>query len=229
MSFLEFLDQELQEMLSVGMRKGSWNGFRTQVNILKQYADENGNFDYQDVDWNFRWKLIDWLSEKNMQLSYGNRALKVLRYFLERARKKKLHNNSAYQGSGWMVAETKARGHKVYLNPKELQLLSELELNGIQAKVRDLFLIGAATGQRFSDYSKYVSDDFYTTSTGIPLLTVISQKTHMPAKIPLNIFPWLIPILERHQYSSPKVSMQKVNMWIKEICKEAGFTQKVMK
>lgn len=227
--FLTFLDTELEEMKDTGMKKDTLRGFKLHANLLKEFAKENGTFTYEDVDWAFRLKLIDWMTNREMQLGYGNKLLKVLRMFLERARKKKIHTHTDYQGRGWMVTETKARGHKVYFNPKELQVLADLKLTGIQNKVRDLFLIGAGTGQRFSDYSKYVSDDFYTTEQGVSLLSVISQKTLMPAKIPLNIFPWLIPILEKHHYASPKVSMQKTNMWIKEICKEAGFTNKVLK
>ena len=92
-----------------------------------------------------------------------------------------------------------------------------------------LFLIGAGTGQRFSDYSKYEPDNFYRTLNGIPLLSVISQKTSTAVKIPLNIFPWLIPVLEKHNYRSPKISMQKFNDWIKIVCKEAGFNEPVLK
>ena len=63
----------------------------------------------------------------------------------------------------------------------------------------------------------------------LPLLSVISQKTEIPAKIPLNIFPWLIPTLEKHDYSSPKMSMQKFNETIKVICQKAKIDEKILK
>ncbi|MEM1327777.1 MAG: phage integrase SAM-like domain-containing protein, partial [Bacteroidota bacterium] len=227
--FLAFLDTEIAEMKATKMNPDTLRTFRLHVNILKKFAKEEGSFTYEDVDWVFRLKLIDWLAKRDIQLSYGNKTLKVLRMFLERARKKKIHANTDYEGRGWLISKTKAKGQVIFLTLDELQTLADLKLNGTAEKARDLFLIGAGTGQRFSDYSKYEPHHFYISDQNIPILSVVSQKTHTPAKIPLNIFPWLIPILERHQYSSPKVSMQKVNMWIKEICKEAGFTQKVMK
>lgn len=179
------------------------------------------------MDWNFRLELIDWLSERNDKLAYGNKTLSVLRQFLERARRKKLHTNIDYQGAGWMVPKKKAVGEKVILMPEELKILADLRLFDFADKVRDLFLIGAATGQRFSDYSRYTPNNFYKTINNIPILSVISQKTDTPAKIPLNIFPWLLPILEKHNYASPKMSMQKFNETIKDICKKAKLDSQV--
>ena len=226
-SFLEFLDLELTDMKKQGMKRGSWAAFQRHANILKKFAEEIRSFDYDDVDWNFRLELIDWLANRNDKLAYGNKTLSVLRQFLERARRKKLHSNTDYQGSGWMVPKKKAVGQKVILTPDELQKIANLNLSGFADKVRDLFLIGAGTGQRYSDYSRYTPDNFYVTINNIPILSLISQKTETPAKVPLNIFPWLIPILEKHNYSSPKMSMQKFNVTIKEICKKAKLNDKV--
>ena len=47
-----------------------------------------GEFTYEDVDWNFRLTMIDWLAERKVKLSYGNKTLDFLRRFLERARRK---------------------------------------------------------------------------------------------------------------------------------------------
>ncbi len=191
--FLEFLDLELEEMKrDVGIRKNSIKPYKMHAEILKRFAREVRPFNYEDVDWNFRLELIDWLAGRNCKLAYGNKTLSVLRQFLERARKKKLHTNVLYQGTGWMVAKKKAVGEKVILNSEELQRLADLKLFDFADKVRDLFLIGAGTGQRFSDYSRYSFNNFYKTINGIPILSIISQKTDTPAKIPLNIFSWLI-------------------------------------
>jgi len=226
-TFLEFLDLELEAMKGHGMKMGSRRSFERHTKLLKKFAKEVKPFDYDDVDWNFRLDLIDWLSTRNIKLCYGNKTLSVLRQFMERARRKKLHSNVQYQGTGWMVPQKRAVGEMVTLTPEELQILADLKLFDFADKVRDLFLIGAGTGQRFSDYSCYTPDNFYKTVNNIPILSMISQKTETPAKVPLNIFPWLIPILEKHEYASPQMSMQKFNITIKDICKKAKLTDKV--
>ena len=43
----------------------------------------------------------------------------------------------------------------LYIAPKEeLEALYDMELTGLEEKVRDVFLIGCYTAQRFSDYSR---------------------------------------------------------------------------
>jgi len=227
-SFFEFVDQELKDMRAHGMRKMSVVPYRMHTDILKNFAREKGYFSFEDVDWNFRLRLIDWLSARNVQLSYGNKTLSILRQFMERGRRKELHSNIKCQGSGWMVSQKKAASAPVTLNPEELQALANLKLTGHFKKVRDLFLIGAGTGQRFSDYSHYTPDNFYRTTSGVPILSVIAQKTDIPAKIPLNIFPWLLPILEEYGYTAPKISMQKFNEGLKPLCKSAGFEEQIL-
>lgn len=233
LTFLEFIDQEIEEMIATNMKRGSWKVFKGHARILKEFAKEafpkSKSFDYEDVDWNFRLKLIDWLAGRNFQLAYGNKTLKVLRQFLERARRKKLHSNTDYHGVGWVITQKKAIGQKVVLDNLELEQLAKMKLKGHLAKVRDILLIGAGTGQRYSDFSRYTPDNFYQTINNIPILSIISTKTDTPAKIPLNIFPWLLPVLEQYEYSTPKMSMQKFNDGIKELCKQAGFDQKILK
>ena len=185
-TFLQFLDMEIAEMRAANMNKGSIKMFKNHVEIIKRFAKQKGKFNYGDVDWNLRLKLIDWLTANNVQLAYGNKTLGVLRQFMERARRKKLHSNTQYYGTGWRIPQKKAKGQYVVLNPEELQLIADLKLCGFNQKVRDLFLIGAGTGQRFSDYSKYTPDNFYRTINNVPILSIISQKTDTPAKVPLK-------------------------------------------
>ena len=232
-NFFEFIDQEIAEMKATNMKQGSLKVFKVHAAIIKEFAAEaypkRKVFDYEDVDWNFRLKLIDWLTERNVQLAYGNKTLKMLRQFLERARRKKLHSNTDYHGVGWTVTRKKAEGQKVILTNEELQHLANLDLSGHLGKVRDICLIGAGTGQRYSDFCRYSPDNFYRTINNIPILSLISTKTETPAKIPLNIFPWLIPVLEKHGYTTPRMSMQKFNDGIKVVCKQAGFEEKILK
>lgn len=228
LSFFSFVEQELKEMQVQGMRESSFGPFKLHTDILRTFAKEEGDFSFDDVDWDFRLRLIDWLATRNVQLAYGNKTLSILRQFMERARRKKLHTNIKCHGMGWMVTEKKAASAPVTLNLDELQTLAELKLTGYYKKVRDLFLIGAGTGQRFSDYSQYTPAHFYRTASGVPILSLIAQKTDIPAKVPLNIFPWLLPILEEYNFSAPNLSMQKLNEGLKPLCKDAGFDEQIL-
>lgn len=228
LSFFDFVDQEIKGMEGQGIRPNSVIPYKLHADILRRFAAEEGGFTFDDVDWNFRLRLIDWLSARNAQLAYGNKTLSILRQFMERARRKELHTNNKYQGTGWRITQKKASSIPVTLSLEELQRLADWKLKGYMKKVRDLFLIGAGTGQRFSDYSCYTPAQFYTTAGGVPILSVIAQKTDVPAKIPLTLFPWLLPILEEYDYRTPTLSMQKLNEGLKTLCRDAGFTEEVL-
>ena len=229
-SFFKFIEEELQEMKG-HMSKASLKPFQLHARILKEFAVYYGGkklFTYEDVDWELRLKLIDWLTKRNVQLGYGNKTLKILKQFLERARRKKLHSNIDYQGKGWTIPRKKAKGQIVTLNVEELNILAQMNLSGHLAKVRDICLIGAGTGQRYSDFSIYAPESFYISIKGIPLLSMISNKTDTPTKVPLNIFPWLIPTLEKHDYTTPKMDMQQFNYGLKELAELAGFDNRIL-
>ncbi|MBK8194575.1 MAG: phage integrase SAM-like domain-containing protein [Lewinellaceae bacterium] len=145
LTFFRFVEQELKEMrpqdAGILLRR-----LHTPRRYSAGFAREKGSFSFDDVDWNFRLRLIDWLTARGVQLGYGNKTLSILRQFMERARRKKLHANTKYQGSGWLVPQKKALSAPVSLNPAELQALADLKLTGYLKKVLDLFLIGAGTG-----------------------------------------------------------------------------------
>ena len=143
------------------------------------------------------------------------------------------NNPVLYEINTWVwLAELSRRAseHVTLANvpEEELDRLAQLKLRGFLEKVRDLLLIGAGTGQRFGDFSQLRPEHFYRTISGIPLLSIITQKTGTPAKIPLNIFPWLIPTLEKYDYHAPTISMQKFNKGLKVLCQEAGIDDKVL-
>ena len=230
-TFFQFLDQELAEMKATNMKWNSYKVYQNHARLYKEFGKDKfrkKSFNYEDVDWNFRLKLIDWLTDKNVQLAYGNKNLKILKQFLELARRKKYHTNTDYLGSGWVVSKKKAVGQKVILNNDELQYLANMELPNYLDKVRDILLIGAGTGQRYSDFSRYTPNHFYKTINNVPILSLISKKTETPAKIPLNLFPWLIPVLEKRDYQTPKMHMQHFNDAIKKICEQAGFDEQIL-
>ncbi len=225
---LEFIDLEMAEMEASGMKSDTLRMFRLHTRLIKKFAEEKGGFSYGNMNWDLRLKLIDWLSARNIQVSYGNKTIDTLKQFVERARRKGHHSFVGHQGSGWRVKPLKAEGPKIVLSVNELELFASLEIGGFLEKVRDLLLIGAGTGQRFSDFSRLRPEHFYRTMSGIPLLSLISKKTATPVKVPLNIFPWLLPTLEKYEYTSPKLSMQKFNEGLKVLSQQAELNERML-
>ena len=88
-----------------------------------------------------------------------------------------------------------------HLTKKELKLLEEVDLNKADDSARDLFLIGAYTGQRFSDYSIFEKADISSKGDAI---VKKAKKTNTISYIPLH--PKLKALLDKYEWRLPKIS-----------------------
>ena len=86
-------------------------------------------------------------------------------------------------------------------------------------QVRDVFVLATLVGQRFSDMIAIDSDCFYT-DMGVLNCRLTQQKTKTDVVIPITE-DIAVEICEKYDYNLPKVSIQKFNVLIKEICRRA--------
>lgn len=173
----------------------------------------------------------------NLADTYVNKLLVTLRSVARQANDRGIYANAPILK---VKIEVKARkADNIYLTDSELLRLFNLELeHGSRlGKVRDAFLIGALTGLRFSDYIHIRPESFQDIQHGakvVRCLVTTTQKTKTKVTIPI-VHPVLLAILERNGWSSPKwgsmadeaISNQKLNQYLKEIGKLAGFTQNI--
>ena len=118
-----------------------------------------------------------------------------------------------------IIVSTRDADH-VSLSAVQVQLLATLKLNETLNKYRDLFLIGVYSGQRFSDYTVFKKSDVMNGR-----IEKRAEKTDYKSYIP--IAKKLKELLNKWNWELPKVSNQKFNKNIKEICKIAGFDNDV--
>lgn len=119
----------------------------------------------------------------------------------------------------------------VYLTPEELARLENLPLekNSIDERVRDIFLVGCYTGQRFSDYSNIGVKDLVSIEMGgkaYPALKILQKKTGRTVLIPV-IAAGLMEILQKWGGALPSVSLSCLNFHLKNLCLAAGITAAV--
>ncbi|MGY0039643.1 phage integrase SAM-like domain-containing protein [Pedobacter sp. NJ-S-72] len=129
--------------------------YTTTLRLLKVFAKDEGLFDFKDIniDWYFR--FTDWCNaNKNYNPSTIGKHIKVLKTWLRKAEEEGLHSSTFYKHRDFRkpayLSET------IYLNKEELKLIYDLDLSRrIELdRIRDLFLIGAWTGLRFSDFNR---------------------------------------------------------------------------
>lgn len=111
----------------------------------------------------------------------------------------------------------------IHLTTDEIKSIEELKsLRPSQERVRDLFLIGVYSGQRFSDYSVFEKSDLQG-----DIIIKRSEKTERDSFIPLHNK--LSNLLEKYEWKLPVISGQKFNPHIKEICRIAKIVNEVKK
>ena len=227
---LRFIDYYTElRRTDTNSQRGTWKVLKTCGEHIKQYATEhhNGKLDYKDIDWNFRHGFEQWLyrAPREHSNNYAGRVLQILKQFMNEAAERGYHKNDIYKRKGWNIK--KERFAKQVLSFDELERINELDFsdNPRLDKVRDLFLIGAFSGLRFSDFTR-ITPEHIVTEEGAELIELFSKKTNTQVVIPL--LPVLQTKLEKYEYNPPKISAQKFNDYIKEVCELAGIDSEVI-
>lgn len=137
-------------------------------------------------------------------------------------------DNNIQNSKGFVTHRASSVFKKVYLTEDEISGLAALDLTESPSslqKVRDVFLIGCWTGQRFSDYSGISMDEMEEiTIDGIAYkaLRMIQKKTDRTVIVPV-LDKRLLDIIEHWGGRTPKVSVSVMNSKIKQLCRMAGI------
>lgn len=227
---LKFIDYYIEmRKNAANAKRGTWKVYASAAGHVKQYIKERhgGQLDYKDIDWNFRHDFEQWLysAPRGHATNHAAKIVSTLGLFLREAWERDYHKNDIYKRRGWNIK--KERFAKQVLSFEELDLLNELDFsdNARLDKVRDLFLIGAFSGLRFSDFTR-ITPQHIIEEDGAQLIELFSKKTNTQVVIPL--LPILQNKLDKYDYHPPKISAQKFNDYIKEVCELAGIDKEVI-
>lgn len=140
-----------------------WESFRL---ILERFHKKHP-FTWESIDQRLVDKLLFMMEKEDYMPKSINKYLVCFRAMVGCAHKARFHNNSVAEKcfSKIRVRESD-KAKEIYLNDAELQALYEMSLEGLDAQVRDVFLVGCYTCQRYSDYSALTANNFTTTARG---------------------------------------------------------------
>lgn len=217
----------------------NYKGFESQFNEyqgayteqrLKELNEKNEKprpikrVNFEDITIDFYNDFLSFFNEKKYSPNTTGRHIKHLKVLMRLAKEEGLHNNTEFQRKSFEAMSLPV--DNVYLNEKELRTIFELDLSESKHLeiARNVFLCGCYTAQRFSDYSR-ISKDHIKTYSGKPVIEIIQQKTGERCIIPIRRE--LNDILQKYDYNLPRTHEQKVNRYIKEVCKMAKITGKV--
>lgn len=112
---------------------------------------------------------------------------------------------------------------QIYLKEKEVARLYYYDgLTKKQEEIRDLFIVGCMTGQRYSDYSRLTKDNIIDNS-----IHVLQKKTRNKAVVPMTDY--VREIFAKYKGNLPQARcIQYFNKAIKVICQKAGLCETIV-
>lgn len=196
----------------------NYKGFKTQFENFEKKTSKNYTWD--EIDLKFYKKFVAFFNDKDYKKNTIGRHIKNLKVIMDAARVEGLHNNLKYREKGFKTL--KAETTEIFLTEDEIKKINNLDLskNVRLEKIRDVFILGCLTGQRFSDVlrisERNIKDDF---------IILTQKKTKQQAFIPLTVD--IKSILEKYNFRVPTVYEQKVNYEIKDICKDLEINESI--
>ena len=198
----------------------AWKQFKR---IFIEFYDKNP-FTWEEIDKSTINKFMSYLEKCKYMKKTRNKYLTTLRQVIGDAEKVNLHTNHiAKELIKKPQVKESDKSKEIYLTKDEIEELYNMELDGLEERVRDLFLIGCYTAQRFSDFSKIKEDCIGTTAKGIRVIRMEQKKTEATVVIPI-MDSKLEVLLKKYDYNVPPITDQVMNRTIKKIAERLSET-----
>lgn len=225
---VEYIERYLLEMKS-GKRltdnkkqyqHGTTKNYNTFKNILGQYeGEQKAKLTFEQITIDFYDDFTQYMTRKNFTPSTIGRHIKHLKTIMRAAMEEGLHKNSEFQRRRFKAPSNTTVD--IYLTEQEVRKIYNLELTGTDEIIRDVFLIGCYTAQRYSDYTTLKPENVSGN-----IIHLYQQKTGAEVNIPIR--PELRQILNKYNNQMPRTDNQKINTRIKQIARAAGITDPVL-
>ena len=175
-----------------------------------------------EIDESFKNEFIKYYNENKYSANTIQRELAFIKTFCRHARNNGVE--TSIQLDSLILKKTKVE--KVYLSFDELKQIEttkyELEAH---KNAKDWLIISCYTGQRVSDFLNFTKD-LIRIEDGITLIEFTQKKTNKIMSLALH--PKVIEILNKNKGNFPyKISDQRYNEYIKEVCQKAKLIQKI--
>lgn len=225
---IPFIEKYISTAGDTGKAYGTVKSYKTTLSVLQRYeVHAKEKLTFENIDLGF---YNNFISYQSSILSYSRnnigKNVKNLKVFLGEATELGLNTNMAYKKKKFKVFKEDVES--IYLNETQLRHLYGFDFSGSPnlERVRDLFIVACRTGLRFSDFKKIEPECFEG-----DLLKIKTQKTGTNVDIVLDRT--VKAIREKYKgetdNSLPKsYSSQKMNKYLKEMGRIAGFTDKVL-
>ena len=217
--FIEYyVEQRLNEVKPASITK-----FKVVKHKLQRLENHIGRSIFiNEINEEFKELFVNYCKGENYSQNTMQRELNIIKMFCKFAKYKGLDVHIELEG----LKLNKEKTEKIYLSLKEIDQIEAAQIDKpYLINARDWLIISCFTGQRISDFMRF-NKGMIRIEDGKTLLEFDQQKTGKTMTIPLHSKVMLI--LEKYNGDFPKrISDQKYNDYLKEVCKIAKLHQKI--
>lgn len=197
----------------------AWKQFRR---IFLDFYEQD-TFTWDEIDQKLVNRFMTYLENCGYMKKSRSKYLKSFKQIISDSEKRGLHKNTNAKNlvKGLNVKESD-KAKEIYLTKEELEGLYNMKLEGFEELVRDIFLIGCYTAQRYSDFFINQSCIGYT-HRGVKVIRMEQKKTENKVVIPI-MDERLESLLQKYDYNVPHVADQNINRTIKVIGEKLSKT-----
>jgi integrase len=165
---------------------------------------------------------IDFIKEPLALNTIGSKHIKNLKFIMERAFNDGVNNSVEHKRDYFM--RPKEPSFAIALDEKELRAIYDTKaLNKKEQIAKDLFLVGAYTCLRYSDFSVIKPHNFKMVD-GVEIIEKATHKDKDRVQIPV-LWDELKEIVKRYDYNLPYIDSQSLNELIKIIGERAKINR----
>ena len=194
---------------------------RTYYYIQEYEKRRKVRLEFRSITQSFFNDFVAFLQELGLSTNTIWHKTVSLKAVMKAANEQELTDNTKYQ----LFKNVSEESQAIALSEDELDILARFDFSHSARleRTRDLFLVGCWTGLRFSDFTRIREENIKD-----GMITIQQQKTNEFVTIPLH--PVFLRIWEKYNGNLPgNISNQKFNDNLKDVCREAGLTEHVMK
>lgn len=212
--------------------------YKLAMNVFDRFEKETGtDCTFHGMDSRMFEALKRWFMKNGYSENYFSSIIKIAKALARKAMREGVQVSGAFT-DGSLSAPQKETD-SIYLTEEELQRIARLGITeeaikkampdsvdghlprrvSAYGKARDMFIIGAYTGLRYSDVEALKPENIHG-----GMITISTKKTSTRTVIPMH--PIVSEILERYDFEP--LPEQKLNKYMKIISKMAGINEKIV-
>jgi site-specific recombinase XerD len=232
LELLDFFDQFIKDSEKYPnpntgklVAKSTLKAYKGTLEVLRLF-NKKSTLTFSNINMNWYNRFVEWCYNKDLSTNTIGKHIKTLKTVLNIAVDKEVSNNIDFRHKNFKVLKEEV--DSIYLNEVELRAMLDIDLSKSPRleNARDLFIIGAYTGLRVSDFNNLKKENILV-ERGVRMFKVFTTKTQKFIGVPIHKI--VNEILNKYNGGlPPKMPEQKINESIKEVGFNAGIDRKII-